>query len=326
VTLSELLFHDLSRVHARYPFLDLAALLEAQLEIFTKTQNSGRSKSIQLVESLVALKPREIDLSVDQPSVKFSGNASPEFSEALMQALKQQMPWRKGPFEFFGTKLDAEWRCDLKFDRLNLPSLAGKKVADVGCGNGYYMYRLLSKKPELVLGFDPTDRYLIQYYLLRLLSSDNLPLGFFLTRDQDLQPFANFFDVILCLGVLYHHPTPDALLRNLFTSLKSSGELFLETLYAPKETIDLQGNGRYARMKNIYLIPSIDHLTHLIEEAGFRNIEITSKVTTTDAEQRRTPWAPGNSLMDYLNPEDPSLTEEGYPRPERVIVRAKKGS
>ena len=70
---------------------------------------------------------------------------------AVLQNLK---PWRKGPFNYFGIHVDSEWRSDMKWARISsvLGSLQNKKVLDVGCGNGYYMWRMLDKGASLVLG------------------------------------------------------------------------------------------------------------------------------------------------------------------------------
>ena len=238
--------------------------------------------------------------------------------------LDELKAWRKGPFDFFSTLVDAEWRADLKFARLGLGDLSGKKVGDIGAGNGYYLFRLLALNPESILGIDPTDRYLLQYYLLRALSPKSLPLGFALDRDSLLESFRGFFDVVLCLGVFYHHPEPSKLLDNLFQSLTTNGELYLETLYFESASKNFQGLRRYAKMKNIYLIPSPAELQELLINSGFKRIEMLSQVVVQDTEQRATAWAPGNSLSSFIDKDRPELTVEGHPRPRRIIFKAQK--
>ena len=58
-------------------------------------------------------------------------------------------PWRKGPFEIFGIELDCEWRANMKWSRLKgrIAPLEGRKILDVGCGNGYYCFRMLGQGP-----------------------------------------------------------------------------------------------------------------------------------------------------------------------------------
>ena len=67
-------------------------------------------------------------------------------------------PWRKGPFVLFGVHIDAEWRSDWKWRRVapHLSSLVGRVVLDVGCGNGYYGWRMCGAGARCVIGVDPT--------------------------------------------------------------------------------------------------------------------------------------------------------------------------
>ncbi|EAB8791349.1 DUF1698 domain-containing protein, partial [Salmonella enterica subsp. enterica] len=56
----------------------------------------------------------------------------------------------------------------------------------------------------------------------------------------------------------------------------------------------------------------------------FINIRIVDESVTTTDEQRRTEWMINESLADFLNPDDPSLTVEGYPAPRRAVLIAEK--
>ena len=78
----------------------------------------------------------------------------------LCEVLEGLKPWKKGPLRIFGVDIDAEWRSDWKWDRIR-PYLAGndslrdKAVADIGCANGYFRFRMLEEKPRIVVGIDP---------------------------------------------------------------------------------------------------------------------------------------------------------------------------
>jgi len=50
---------------------------------------------------------------------------------------------------------------------------------------------------------------------------------------------------------------------------------------------------------------------------------VSVDVTSTD-EQRSTAWMPYQSLADALDPDDPTLTIEGQPRPRRAVLLARK--
>ena len=52
---------------------------------------------------------------------------------ALRKQLKEFIPWRKGPFDLFGIEIDSEWRCDMKWSRLEhlIAPLEGRTVLDL---------------------------------------------------------------------------------------------------------------------------------------------------------------------------------------------------
>jgi tRNA (mo5U34)-methyltransferase len=77
--------------------------------------------------------------------------------ESLRSVLLQLHPWRKGPLEVGGVMIDSEWRCDMKWNRIaGALDLRGHTVLDVGCGNGYFGWRMLGAGAECVIGIDPT--------------------------------------------------------------------------------------------------------------------------------------------------------------------------
>ena len=88
-------------------------------------------------------------------------------AEELERIARLMMPWRKGPFDLFGLFIDTEWRSDLKYNFLRPHfNLTGKKVADIGCNNGYYMFRFLEDAPAKVVGFDPSALFKCQFDLI----------------------------------------------------------------------------------------------------------------------------------------------------------------
>ena len=105
--------------------------------------------------------------------------------------------------------------------------------------------------------------------------------------------------------------------------LHPGGELVLETLYVEggAGTV-LEPRGRYAKMRNVWQIPSCETLLRQMEDAGFADARIVDTSITTTTEQRRTEWMRFESLADFLDPADSSRTVEGYPAPRRVVVIA----
>lgn len=242
----------------------------------------------------------------------------------LRELLLGLSPWRKGPFDIGGIEIDAEWRSDRKWARLadSIQPLDDRNVLDVGCGNGYYALKMRQKGASVVIGIDPTLLYVMQFLAINCFERDAhtyvLPV-----RLDELPPARNAFDTTFSMGVLYHQRSPVDHLRQLRTTLRPGGQLVLETLYVPgQESIACTPKERYARMRNVWLLPTIAELTTWMERTGYRDIEVVDTSVTTSEEQRSTEWMTFESLREALDPDDPSKTVEGWPAPHRVIVTA----
>lgn len=282
-----------------------------------------------LREALASLPPIESEHAVLNAAVVELGlslNCPPEVLAQVEEIVQLLIPWRKGPFRLFGLDIESEWRSNLKWDRLApfLGDVEGKRVADVGCNNGYYMFRMLEHDPRCVIGFDPSDRFYYQFQFLNSILGEKR-LHYEMMGVEMLSALPNAFDVILCLGVLYHRRDPLGALRALRDALSPGGQLILES-----QAVDIEGPyalfplERYAKARNVYFVPSAECLCHWVERAGFVDVEVFSAEPTRLDEQRRTPHAPWESLEDFLDPEDHSKTIEGYPAPFRVALRARK--
>jgi len=275
--------------------------------------------------ALPALRPTDVDLGNAAVRIGSAAQIDPEARARLHEALQQLHPWRKGPFSLFGIDIDTEWRSDLKWARIAPHlDLGGRRVLDVGCGNGYYALRMLGAGAGYVLGIDPTLRFLAQFRALQHYLDDPrallLPL-----RAEDLPPRLGCFDTVFSMGVLYHRTSPIDHLQALWHSLRPGGTLVLETLViVSAEKTVLVPEDRYAKMRNVWFIPSIPMLLLWLKRAGFRNAEVIDLSRTTPEEQRRTDWMTFESLADFLDAEDPNRTIEGYPAPLRAIIVARK--
>lgn len=246
-------------------------------------------------------------------------------SEALHTTLMGLHPWRKGPFQLFGIDIDTEWRSNLKWARIAPHiDLRGKDILDVGCGNGYYGWRMLGAGARSVIGIDPSPRFVLQWGSIRRYCANQpcyvLPLGI-----EHLPENLNAFDVTFSMGVLYHRKSHFDHLYQLKDTLKPGGHLVLETLVIPgPEGLTLLPKSRYAKMRNVWQLPSTSTLVSWLTRCGFRNINIVDESMTTTQEQRRTPWMQFESLADFLDPEDHGKTIEGYPAPQRAVLLAEK--
>ena len=238
--------------------------------------------------------------------------------------LLELAPWRKGPFHVGGVEIDSEWRSDLKWRRCAeaVEPLTGRAVLDVGSGNGYYALRMRDAGARAVIGIDPTLLYVMQFLAIRGFERSGqvhvLPL-----RLDELPGASRAFDTTFSMGVLYHQRSPLEHLRQLRGTLRPGGQLVLETLYLPGEDSYASTPAeRYARMRNVWLLPTIPELTTWLRRSGFRDAEIVDRSITSTDEQRSTEWMRFESLAEALDPADPSRTVEGWPAPRRVVAVA----
>jgi tRNA (mo5U34)-methyltransferase len=274
--------------------------------------------------SLPDIAPSSVDLATDCVRVGSASDASPGEVAALERGLRELHPWRKGPFELFGVHIDTEWRSDWKWQRVTpaIEPLAGKRVLDVGCGSGYHCWRMLGAGAAEVIGIDPTPLFVLQFQALQKYINRPeacvLPLGI-----EQLPRGLSAFDTVFSMGVLYHRRNPLDHLMELRDALCEGGQLVLETLVVEGDVNTcLVPSGRYARMGNVWFLPSPDLLMRWLTKLGYRQPELVDVNQTSTEEQRSTDWMTFHSLANFLDPDDADKTIEGYPAPRRAIVTA----
>ncbi|MCW8108135.1 tRNA 5-methoxyuridine(34)/uridine 5-oxyacetic acid(34) synthase CmoB [Alteromonas ponticola] len=297
--------------------------LPAQIEQWQRNDLHGEFyKWCKLLQKIPQTHPSIIELS-DSVRVGKAEDITEYQQKQITGLLKQFMPWRKGPFFIHDIHIDTEWRSDWKWDRVSphISSLKDRFVLDVGCGSGYHMWRMLGSGAKGVYGIDPTQLFLIQFHAIQQFIKNEhihfLPLGI-----EQMQPL-NAFDTVFSMGVLYHRRDPINFLSQLKQQLRKGGELVLETLVVEgdEKTVMMAGE-RYAQMRNVWFLPSIDALKVWLSRLGFVNIKAVDVNTTSLDEQRSTEWMTNNSLKDFLDPDDLSKTIEGAPAPKRAVLVA----
>ena len=244
----------------------------------------------------------------------------------IRENLKKFMPWRKGPFQIFGIDVDAEWRSEKKWNRISpyLPDLNGLTIADIGCNNGYYMFRMAAGKPKFVLGIEPSVQH---YYCFNSLNSmaglDNLTID--LLGVEHLKYFGPSFDLVFLLGIIYHRPSPIDTLREILDGLKPGGTLIVESQAIPgDEPYALFPDKTYAKVPGTYFVPTGACLFNWMQKAGFKDVELFHSHPMSSDEQRRTEWMNFESYQDFIDPQNSQLTVEGYPAPCRVFLKGRK--
>ncbi len=277
-------------------------------------------------QQLAGYPAKHVDCSGDTVIIGGPAEVNEQERQLIYSQLKSFMPWRKGPFSVFGIDIDAEWRSERKWRRLlpELPDLSGKVIADIGCNNGYYMFRMAEHHPRLVLGFEPSVQH---YYCFKALNSmaGKSQLTIDLLGIEHLHLFETCFDLVFLMGIIYHRPSPIDTLRDILLALQPGGTLIVESQAIPGDApFALFPDETYAKVPGTYFVPTGSCLCNWMKKAGFTDIRLFCTHPMTTEEQRRTEWMSFESFNDFLDPANPQLTVEGYPAPHRVFVRGSK--
>ena len=317
--------HYLNYFHSEIDFGAIAEVHQ-RLQRWVNQQKKGFLRYRVPYEQLSTYRAAHTECGADTVTIGLAEEVTAQTQQEIKEQLRCFMPWRKGPFSVFGIDVDAEWRSERKWNRLRerLPDLSGKIVADIGCNNGYYMFRMVPLKPRLVLGFEPSVQH---YYCFKALNAmagfENLDID--LLGVEHISLFPQSFDVIFLMGIIYHRISPIELLKDMVAALKPGGTLLIESQAIPgSEPIALFPEHTYAKVPGTYFVPTGKTLENWLLRAGFNEIQLFCSHPMSSEEQRRTDWMEFESYLDYIDPEDASRTVEGYPAPWRIFLSARK--
>ncbi|VXB67669.1 conserved hypothetical protein [Pseudomonas sp. 8AS] len=312
----------LQQTLAGSPLQDWAADLPAQIDAKLAIGHGDLQRWYAAVQSLPALQAERQEL---REQLLLDGPCDEATRAQLLGALQGLIPWRKGPFDLFGVHIDTEWRSDWKWSRVAPHlDLKNKRILDVGCGNGYYLWRMLGAGAGSVVGVDPNWLFLNQFLAVKHYLPDlpawHLPLAL-----EELPAKLEGFDTVFSMGVLYHRRSPIDHLLELKDCLRKDGELVLETLVVEGDAQQvLVPEDRYAMMRNVWFLPSVPALELWLRRAGFVDVQCVDVSVTSVEEQRATDWMRFQSLPDFLDPADHGRTVEGLPAPTRAVLVARK--
>ncbi len=304
------------------PFQDTIVAEHKAKQKWVNQKKKGFLRYREPCEALSRFRAHHVDCSGEAVIIGDKEEIEEQEQQWIRENLEAFMPWRKGPFSIFGTHIDAEWRSERKWQRLlpQLPDLQGKVIADIGCSNGYYMFRMAPYNPAIVVGFEPSVQHYYCFQALRNMAGlRNLYID--LLGVEHIGLFPETFDVIFLMGVIYHRSSPVDVLKEIFKALKPGGTLLLESQAIPgEEPYALFPEKTYAKVPGTYFVPTGKCLQHWMQRAGFVDAQLFCSHPMSEKEQRRTKWMTFESYSDFLNPQDASLTIEGYPAPFRVFL------
>lgn len=309
-------------------FCNIEKLLKIKKERMESCDRNTAKNFYHVIDKLPDISTELFNAKGSEVIIGQQSELTQEQRTIIESACREMIPWRKGPFKLFDMELDAEWRSDQKWDRIidKVDNLEGKKVLDIGCNNGYFMFKMAQQNPKLALGIDPLPNLLAQFNLMQKYAKQP-NLHFELFGVEHLSNFKEMFDVIFHMGIIYHHRHPIQQLLDIKEALAPSGQVILETIGIPgDETHALFPEKRYAKMRNVWFVPTLSCFLNWAKRANFIDVEVISATPLTNEEQRLTEWCPPpyQSLDDFLDPNDATKTVEGYPAPMRFCISARK--
>ena len=304
---------------------DIDFLIEKLVPILYKWQFENK-KTVKFLHKLKQKVKTEADTKLFQENgliIIESKKISQGFLLANKNILKELKPWRKGPFKVFNIHIDSMWQSNLKWQRFanKIQTLKGKNVLDVGSNNGYFLMQSYLAGAKFSLGIDPSKHAFCQFEVLKKLANNPKKINLLPLKCEEF-PSLGIFDTVFSLGVIYHRKSPIEHLEELRSFLKPKGELVLETLISTKGDLIFPSK-TYAKMRNVFFIPSLKILFTWLERLKFEVIKVISISKTTPSEQKTTTWCDAQGLDDFLDPTNPNYTIEGYFAPVRAIISAR---
>ena len=152
------------------------------------------------------------------------------------------------------------------------------------------------ENPKLVVGIDPNLKAWLEFQALSRFAGTRAESLRFELLDADEIHFPGCFDVIFCLGVLYHTTDPIGMLRNLWKSMTPGATLIVDCQGIPDswgpeanqgpasggasdepdeiQPLALIPKRSYAGAGGIWFLPNKKALTIWLERANFRNITV----------------------------------------------------
>ncbi|WP_456400143.1 class I SAM-dependent methyltransferase [Persephonella sp.] len=162
-----------------------------------------------------------------------------------------------------------------------LGDIKGKKILDVGCGDGTLTLELVNRGAD-VIGIDSSPEM--------VKASKSKGIKAILGTATDL-PFYEEFDAVFSNAVLHWVPEAEKALENIAKSLKDGGIFVAEfggkgniqSIIQAMEQV-FEENPEFGKFKNIWYFPDANEYKSLLEKAGFKveYIELIPRPTPID--------------------------------------------
>jgi SAM-dependent methyltransferase len=202
-------------------------------------------------------------------------------------------------FEFDGGITTPIWRADrinrhqersrYFFDRLLMVtggSLRGRRVLDLGCNSGFWSLKAIEAGAEFVHGIEGRQMHVDQANLVFEAKGVDPDRYRFEQANIFSHPVAGDFDVVLCLGLMYHVAKP----TELFEVMARSGAdiLVIDTRVsnAPGTFLEIRRESlddpRNAVDYEMIFFPTRHAVGALARQFGYRTVPLALDMTSTE--------------------------------------------
>jgi SAM-dependent methyltransferase len=127
-------------------------------------------------------------------------------------------------FRYYDNLREANESIEFSYALHEYKEIAGRRVLDLGCGNGYVLSRY-AKEGAKVYGVDLTETGI--ELCRRRFELSGLNGHFTVGSAEDLPYPDNAFDVVCSMGVLHHTPDTEVAVSEVFRVLKPGGRLIV---------------------------------------------------------------------------------------------------
>ena len=227
------------------------------------------------------------------------------------QFLPQLGTFLQGPFPLPGKRVTrSAWDCRGKTGAyqacgLTPQAVAGKRTLDVGCNAGYDTFLVNAMGAAESVGVEPHGFYHHAQFLNAVYGRSGVS---FHNIDWERLNAAQLgsFDLITCLGLIYHLKEPMALIQTLASLMKPGARLVMETHVLSERSSQAHFvEGAFWGDQTYWWIFGDECLSAMLRSCGFKDVKVALKAD-----------------CDSRNPRNPRVTVEGHPAGARAWFTA----
>jgi tRNA (mo5U34)-methyltransferase len=249
----------------------------------------------------------------------------PDDPEAL-RALVDSYSWHHQIDLGDGIVTPGRDRSARKLEALQLPSLHGKSVLDVGAWDGYFSFATERLGAERVVALDSVIWQNVSKEPFELARTR---LGSKVEDVEmevlDISPeTAGEFDVVLFLGVLYHMRDPMAALEAVASVTKELlvVETFTDMTWSPRKSLAFYPGTYLGGDHSNWWGPNPAAAVAMVAEFGFRDVQIVKK--TNPARHLYMTARNIASIAYSRRPGSPSRLPLGFVATDRTVIHARR--